>query len=246
MIGALLVLNDVDKIFLLTPHTGILIIIVPVFSYWTYYVIKEKGWFETPKVFYLSIILGFLLLSYPAFVVAIPSIIIAQILRTGFKEIKNKLYPLISRSIIITIITAMPSIAWIQFLIFRNGSFNPVETTRYGQIVWMKTAFQEGRLAQQLSIVAGDMIRLASPYHIIVLLYLVFVSWILLGNNFKLIGSANSLRKIIDGLIISLLFFVFFCITGRIKNRLAFSVIPPLIISVAQVVDDFSKKSTNK
>ncbi len=244
LIGAIFAVNDVTKMFLMTPHTGIMIIIVSIFSHWGYNLVRYRGWFESPKIYLLSVICGLLLLSYPAFIVFIPAILCAQLFRLGINGIKQKWAHLISRSFMIGLIAALPMGTWILFLIYRNGAFTPVETQRYNQIFWMQTAWQDGTLIQQLLIKAGEVIQLSSPYHLFILGYLIIISWILLGQEIKQLFSKPSLLILSDGLFNAALFLVFFCLTGRIKNRLAFSIIPALVISIGQVIDLFTRKST--
>lgn len=244
LIGAFIAVSDITKMFLLTPHTGILIIIVAVFCYWGYFVVRYRGWFETPKIFLLSLIGGLLMLSYPAFIVFAPAIIIAQLLNLGTKGIQQKWRPLVKRSLINSILVAFPMLAWIIFLISRNGAFTPVETQRYNQILWMQAALQEGTLLQQLLSKAGEVFRLSAPYHLIILGYLLIMSWILLGKEIKQLASKVSLRLVSDGLINAGLFLVFFSLTGRIKNRLAFAIIPALVISSGQIIDRFAKDAS--
>lgn len=244
LIGAFITVNDVTKMFLLTPHTGILIIIAPVFCFWSYYLVRYRGWFDSPRIFLLSLLCGILMLSYPAFVVFVPAIVIAQMLHLGVQGIKKHWLPLIGRSITATIITALPMLTWVLFLIYRNGAFTPVETQRYNQIFWMQTAIEEGSLVRQLLIKAGEIFHLSSPYHLMILFYLLSISWILLGNDIKKLVSKSSLLLLSDGLINAALFLVFFSLTGRIKNRLAFAIIPAMVISAGQIIDRLSKHTT--
>jgi hypothetical protein len=244
LIGAVLIVNSIQKMFLLTPNSSILVVFIPIFCLWIFNGVLENGWFESEKIIYLSILTGFLVTGYNAFVIFIPVVILAQAFRIGLEAPKKDWINLVMRSIFITIITAIPAIVWIQYVIAKNGHFYQHEIQSFDMVVWMGTALKEGTLVSSLLQNFFQLIKLSNPYLLLTFLYLLGINGFLLGKDIKMLGEKRNLIQLRNGSVIAFLFLIFFSMVGIVFDRVAFAIIPALIVPVGQIISTSSSNAS--
>ncbi|HLC05992.1 MAG TPA: hypothetical protein VJK02_23395 [Anaerolineales bacterium] len=234
--GVVLVSNDVAKMFLLTPHTALLAILVPLFCLWSYKVAAIEGRAQTAKILVLSLAAGLGVTAYAAFIVFLPCIAIPRVVRLIRAFSARRLASFSLLLVLAVSLVVLPMVAWIVAVEGEAGEFYSEELQGYGQVVWMRTALQrgvfpllQGLLSNSLMIVGQDLLYLG--------FLAIFVAVVVREVGWRLSDLRAAFRSVgVEPIIVACLFVGFFAAIGLAADRVAFTAVPPLVVGSAIVV----------
>jgi len=236
LLGVILVSNDLVKMFLLTPHTALLALLVPLYCLWSYDIAAGDSRFRDLKILALSVVAGLGITAYAAFAAFLPSVLIPEFVRLRRAFSWRGLVVSLGRAIVISAIVAFPMVLWIAIVKSRSGSFYQHEMAAYGQVVWIWEALRQGipsllgaLLSNILTIVRNDL-----RYVAFMVVYLAAVGLCASARQRTLALMARSVPT--STLVVSALFVAFFALVGVTADRVAFSAVPPLVAGAAWVV----------
>lgn len=233
LLGVLLISNDVVKIFLLTPHTALLALLVPLYCLWSYRIAASGTRFRDLKILVLAAVAGLGITAYAAFAVFLPSVLIPDFLRLRNALSWRGLLLVVGRIVIFTVVVASPMLIWIAVVKSEAGSFYSHEIVAYGQVVWIWDALRQGIVTLLGSLFSNVLAtaRYDVPYFVFIVVYLATVE---LSANRQLHTLALMVRSIPrSAVVVSVLFVAFFSLAGVIADRVAFSAVPPLLVGAA-------------
>jgi hypothetical protein len=236
-VGSMLVVNDVVKVFIWTPHVQIFNILVPLFCIAVCMAIIERPQRTLRQVFGVSLGLGVLALAYFSFAIVVPAGVIAFFVgeRLAARQVSVRYF--LSRLAMLVLGFCCPIVLWGLFVYWKTGRVPySHEVTQYRQFVWMVDAMRDGagvlvrRLASFVSTYAQSLRRVALvPVLILLALVLArFFSWKGRGDPF-ISSSWNSLM-IASG-ITAVAVLLFFGLLGFYADRLTWSIVPPSLVA---------------
>ena len=139
----------------------------------------------------------------------------------------------LGRAALFSVAVALPILLWRFTVSARTGTFYWLEGVEYGQVVWIGQALHQGvsvllgsLISNVLTIVGRD-----TPYFLFLLLYSTSIS--------VATGWPQDLRRTlrqavgVDMLVVALSFVAFFSLVGLTEERVAFSVVPPMVLAAA-------------
>jgi hypothetical protein len=231
----LLAANDVVKAFGWSPHFQMFNILVPVWAFWTSLRAGEGALRDARFALATGVIAGVGATAYPLFAIVLPCVVVSG----SVYAIRNW-----SRTIgwthgrnlaLLTGLMIVPESVWYVFVRHETGGFYE-RAMALGEVTWLAGAWQQGfhalwgawweNVGRLLGLVAGQAVALAA---VLVLLGAVAVrSWT---------GVAAWLRRLVPvlltGILVAAVTLAFYATVGLIEPRLAYAVIPPLIVAAA-------------
>ncbi|MCJ7707881.1 MAG: hypothetical protein MUO38_09720 [Anaerolineales bacterium] len=240
LLGVILVSNDLVKMFLLTPHTALLALLVPLYCLWSYGIAAGDSRFRWPKILALAVVAGLGITAYATFAAFLPSVLIPELVRLRRAFSWRGLVVSLGRAIVISAVVAFPMVLWIAIVESRAGSFYSAEVTLYEQVVWIGNALRQGAitlvgtlLSHVLAIARNDL-----RYAVFIIVYLATVAVTAEPGRNGLALMVRSIPR--SALVVSALFVAFFALVGVTVDRVAFSAVPPLVVGAAWVVGSTS------
>jgi hypothetical protein len=236
-LGSLLIVNDVVKVYIWTPHLQIFNVFVPLFCIAVCIAIIERPQRTLRQVFGWSLGLGVLALAYFSFVIVVPAGMIAFIVGERLATRRVSVRYLLSRAAMMVLGFCCPVVLWGLFVYWKTGRVPySHEVTQYRQFVWIVDAMREGagvlahRLALFASIYAQSIRRVALvPALILLALVLArFFSWKGRGDPF-ISSSWNSL--VIASGITAAAVLLFFGLLGFYADRLTWNIVPTSLVA---------------
>ncbi|MBN2555180.1 MAG: hypothetical protein JXA97_04505 [Anaerolineales bacterium] len=243
-IGSLLILNNIGKLFLLTPHTAIFEILVPLVTLTLFLRIHRAKKLLLSQFLLPSVIIGFVTLAYPGFLIASPAVVIAEVLnRRGQREAKDRsAFPW--RGVLATAIMLIPISAWMIFLTLRNGTFQAAEFSG-NELVWLFDMLRENpfRALLQVGMNMGELswMALKQSWPLITVLGAMLIA---VGPS-KLVESwrKGMSRDVAFGaVLVSILSILFFAAIGLTIPRRAYMAVPALIALLGWFVERLSEE----
>jgi hypothetical protein len=240
--GALLLLNNISKPFLLTPHTVILELLVPLVVLDLYVRVRRADSIQRSGLIAYTIILGLASMAYTGFLIAGPTAAIAEFLNRCKRGKKKIMAKIPWWSLLATVVMLLPISIWMIFIMVRNGSFYAAEFAG-GELVWIVDAVN------------------VNPLHTIWLLvtYTWQLTWMALEQTWPLllviagmfltVGPGKIWRVAkqesqsdfpLGVLIVSILSILFFAIIGHIVPRRSYMAVPSLIVLLGWFVERLS------
>jgi len=141
--GSLIILNNIGKAFMLTPHTALIELLVPLVTLTLYLWLRHARNFMPIWVILTSIGIGLAAMAYPGFLIAAPAIVVADMAHHRCDDTKNLRLRVPIWGLLSTAIMLLPLVLWMTFLSYRNGGFQAAEFSG-NELVWLIPAFQEG------------------------------------------------------------------------------------------------------
>jgi hypothetical protein len=143
LVGLLLVFNDLTKAFLLSPHSQMFNLFVPLYSLFAFLQLSTAP--SRRRVISLAGLSGLGILAYAYFAIAVPVAILALLVhwvpkRGWWAALRH----IVVDSLILVGLAALPMLLWVGFVIARNGTFFSFEVACCRQIVWMGDALAAG------------------------------------------------------------------------------------------------------
>jgi hypothetical protein len=233
LLGLLLISNDVVKAFLLTPHTTLLNIFIPLFCLWAYGVASGEANRRDLKIALLAVVAGLGVTAYAAFSVFVPAVVIPDFLRLRHNFSWRRTVLTFGRAVVVTAVVALPMVLWIAYVVSRTGSFYQREIALFHQVVWILDAMRQGigTVVVELAANAMALIKHDLPSILFVVVYSGVIA-VLTGP--RPTRAATIVRSVPAGVpIVSGLFIVFWSFVSLTDARIAFSAVPPLYAGAA-------------
>lgn len=142
--GSWLIVNDVVKQFIWSPHTQLLNILIPVVA-----VAASKDGLErrpttSTRAWTIGFLLGLGTLAYGSCVIACGAYIASLWLRRWFMSPMPSRREALWQSFVTLGAYVAPIIAWVSYVWFRTGGFSSHEVQSYRQFVWIQDALRQG------------------------------------------------------------------------------------------------------
>lgn len=232
--GSLLLLNDVTKAFFWSPHTQLFNIMAPVFCCWTVLAAWRDRLFEKRRVFPLTLLAGFVVTVYPSFLLFYPCLILPAAVRSARAPLPGETAArFVKRAILLLLVFALPYGAWYLFVTCATGAFSIPEISRYGQGVRVLESLRSGVAAFVGTLLSNavSIIRGMLPQSLAALALMAFFLVLRRRPPAEAGCPPPAIGPIAAAsLFTSLLFLVFFSFVGYHPPRIAYSLVPPLIV----------------
>lgn len=233
LIGSILIVNDVSKTFLFSPHTALMILFLPLFCMGSILGILKRRWYEFPQLILLAIVAGIGQLVYPGFVIFIPCVIAAGWVKTRQSETDRRWWVFGVKSLIAVILFAIPYLLWIVRVVRESGGFHFTVIEDFGQLIWMGEALGDGTILITLGTHLIELLQGSLGYLVFILLYMSIFSLLAAKNPIRFLFDQMKTTPIRAAVFISLLFLVFFASVGLTKPRVAISIAIPFVVAAS-------------
>ncbi len=226
----ILLLNDVTKAFLWTPHLQIFNILTPLvgigFSMWISGRLGQVGW---DAIVAIGFGLGVCALAYGSFIVVIGTGAVAVVATSQRGQWKRILLRI---SVLLGAFTA-PIFGWMTFVIWETGAFYSHELRYYRQFVWLGHAALGGwqRLSNEVS--SNILAFLATfPASLAFPLFLLAIS-IAAAALLRIPIRTGGNRRLYHGIITYYLVALpFYALMGYYASRLTWALVPPILLAL--------------
>jgi hypothetical protein len=239
-LGGLLVFNDVIKVFLLTPHTQLFNLLVPLLCLYALQQVRDHALIDRGRLFVLAFLVGLGVTAYGTFVLFLPSVVIGLIWAMVRDKARINLR-VVGRLALVVALTVLPYLAWVFYVRTVTGSFYSVEIAAQSQFVWILPLLRSNPLAAIWQLVVKFLVLFgyAASQAIALPLALVGVILLTLDREHALVDRLKRLQRFpLEALVISGLFLLFFAIDGEVARRTAFPAVPALVAGTAVVAND--------
>ena len=231
--GLLLVANDVSKAFFWSPHTQMFNILVPVIAVYAALRALEGALCDKRFVLAMGLGIGLGMTAYGAFLVTLVCILATGTLASVRESSWERRMQGMSNLAVLLMLAGLPSIVWYTFVRVTVGSFHSAELTEYA-FRWMGELWSKGfdaLLGRCLEIVAG-LLAGAVPQMLSLFALLLFLVIIALMEP-KAAASAwrQTAPSVIMGIGVSVVVLAFYTGVGWIFDRLAYPIIPSLVVA---------------
>lgn len=227
---AVLLANGVTRGFFWTPHLQMFNVFVPVLSLWLFWWMQprlgELGWGRAAG---MGAALGVCALAYGAFAVTAAGAALLLLARGGSLARRG------ARAAALLAAFALPVVAWMAFVVSRTGSFYSHEVARYRQFVWLADSAARGpqAFATALAHNLGEYVQVlgrVAAFPALVIAALVLAAHLLGSRR----GAGEHARRAGVAVVVYLLVSVpFFGLMGFYASRLAWTVVPALLVVMA-------------
>lgn len=236
-IGLLLVANDVIKAFVWSPHVQMFNIFVPVFAVHASLCSWAGGLHDRRFAILVGLVSGFGFAAYPLFAIIPPCVIVAGLLYAGRDHLPSTRSWLLINIVVIIGLSVAPAAIWYLFVRLSTGGFYHHELAQ-GQVLWMADALGHGigPLLNGWSQNLWALIKLASLQAVPIAAVIVFTLAMAVVQR-EIVGAALGpvLPIAMAGIFVSVVIAAFYSSVGFITARLAFAMIPPLIVVAGAV-----------
>lgn len=230
-VGVVLVSNDVTKAFFWAPHTQLLNILGPVFALYAAVRVRDQALARTRFALGLGLALGLGMTVYGVFAITLPAVGIAALVAIRRAQRPGVAARTLWNYALVVVLTALPSVLWYEYVVHETGQFFNQEL-RMGHVVWMRDAWRvgAGHLASEWLENLRELGALAAPQAI--------PAAVLLGLALLVALEARALRPLsartrsiaLLALLVSGLAGAFYASVGFITARLAFAMVPSLVV----------------
>jgi hypothetical protein len=233
-IGFLLVANDVVKAFVWSPHTQMFNILVPVFALYASMRANAGALIQRRFAISIGIFAGLGGTAYPLLVIALPCVAICG-LGFAWRQGSRKIWSVsVVNILVLAFLVFLPEALWAAFVGFKIGHFYQHEVSAHGQVVWMLDAWHDGLFALASIWLSkfALLFWMAAPQAIPLIAVLVATFGI--SKWWRKRDVRRSLVPLAaTGVFVSAVTAAFYASVGLIVSRIAFSIIPPLIVVAA-------------
>ncbi len=240
-VGLLLVTNDVTKAFFWSPHTQMFNILVPVMAVYAAVRVWHGALASRRLAVGLGFFVGFGFTAYGVFAI-IPACVIAVSLLAIPRKRIGRCNTAVNLGLML-VLSVLPTALWYFIVREVTGDFFSAEVNEEA-FVWMLQTWNHGfstLVAEWLS-KFDWMLRYAAPQALALFVAVLFLLWMAWKN------PVNARRALRDssastgaGLFVSGAILVFYTSVGWIFPRLAFPIIPPLIVAMGAFAVAFAQ-----
>jgi hypothetical protein len=217
-----IVSNPVTKVFFWAVHQQMFAFFTPLFCvYILLNLIKKGALLNYGRLILLSFTSGILLLVYGSFILLLP-VLVFGFCNNYLRFNKNKLPGLLSKSLLLIMLFAIPTVAWILFLKTNGVNYYNFEITEYRQLIWIKDSLTTGTFWK--SSLENTLRYIATLKYIFSFLAAFFI--VLFAPRIKLFKYDMAVK---GTLFIFLSFFLFYLILGFYQERLSYTLIPIIL-----------------
>lgn len=241
---SLLAANDVVKAFIWSPHTQMFNIFVPVFAVWASVRASEGALFDWRFALLAGAITGLGVTAYPLFFVVTPCVLASGVVALIFHWSRVRLWVVALNAFLLVVLTALPEGFWYLFVRYKTGGFYQHEMAG-GQVVWLITAWQQRGFSHLLAIWLEKFSQLLSlaahqAAAIAALLIVVAAAGIL---DWARVSAELRLRypTFLCAILVAIVVASFYATTGLIAWRLAYAILPPLLVLAGGAVLTIAK-----
>lgn len=158
--GMMLVVNEVGRWFLCSPHTQLLTLLAPALCLpmARAAIAASPRRTAAPHALVLGTTIGVLVLAYGAFLVCVPVVVVASLLRPAGR------HGAAIRSLLVFVVAAcVPTVAWYGVVRVTSGTVYSAEISQFRQFVWPVDAAAAGALLPTLFRYAGEFVVTSAP-----------------------------------------------------------------------------------
>jgi len=231
-LGVLLIANDVTKAFLWAPHTQLLNILGPMVAIYCARRVRDGALERTRFALGIGALLGLAMTVYGVFAIVVAAVGVAALLSIAHRHTVRVALPTLLNLVILVALTALPSMLWYRYVVHKTGQFYNIEFTVMRQVVWMKDSWRigAGHFALEWLNKLLSLLKYCAPQAIPALGIAVVTGFFAIESR----GVAAALRRAAVNARLSILVCVavagFFACVGLINERLAFAIVPGLIV----------------
>jgi hypothetical protein len=223
-VGSLLFCNDVVKIFVWSPHTQMLNILVPVLA---------CRILAAPPAGRRAVLAaaagGLAMLVYANMVILLAALLLGRLQRLSSGAEPRHWRANAGLALLCIVLFALPTLVWSQALHALIGSYEQLETRKYREIVWILDAWQQGwpMFVETVALKIGFFAYHFTIYALPSLGLIAFAALRSQNINGWLRLLEPALWPTLGACVLSLGFFI---VLGWPAPRLAFAAIPPLLV----------------
>ncbi len=230
---------DPLKPFLWSPHNQMFNILAPIFAVWASLRASEGAMTDLRYVLLVGLIAGFGSTAYPLFIIVLPCVLVASLVAAFGATRHSALAATILNFFLLFLLTMLPETLWYLFVRAKTGGFYQYEMEHDRLVVWMFDAWQQGArdlvemwLGKFWALMAEAIVQMAPVAALLpVLAYTLFSRrGALRPTLIKMLPLA------LCCLMVTLVTNAFYATAGYVSWRLAFAIIPPLIVGVGTAI----------
>jgi hypothetical protein len=240
--GALLLLNNLSKAYLLTPLTTMLQTLVPLVALDLYLRIRRANPIKPSRLMLYSFILGLAAAAHTAILIAAPAVIVAEFLNRRDDADSKGWSRVPWWGVLSTFVMLLPLVAWMIFIAIRNGGFYAAEFAGT-ELVWLVDAVRENVL-QALALLGSKIgtltwmaLKQTWPLLMVIVATLMAagpkITWRLAKREAR--GDLP-----IGAIVVSILSILFYALIGLNFARRAYMAVPSLIVLLGWFVERLS------
>ena len=227
-LGLLMAACDPVKAFGWSPHTQMFNIFVPVFVVWASVRATQGALAERRFAVLIGLICGFGATAYPFFLIILPCLFVAGLaaIWSGASWRASAI-----NFVIVAVLTVLPELLWYIFVKLKTGDFYQFEMHHDRQVVWMMDALAQGvpnliaewskKFIQLFRELGAQVLPAAGLLFILAGVPVERRTWR---------GPVNLTAVLLCCLMVSLAGAAFYTTAGNIVWRLAYPIVPPLIV----------------
>ena len=233
-IGFLLAVNDGVKAFAWSPHTQMFNILAPVFC--LYVSLRANAGALLQRYFTISVgfMTGLGFTAYPLFVILLPCVTICSLTFAFRKACRAVWSQTIIHIVLFMLLVLAPEGLWAAFVLLKTGAFYNHEIEAYNEVVWMFQTWRQGFATFLISWLdkLNQLLWFAAVQAVPAVVVLIGV----IASSRKM--DADEKRPplwplISTSILVSAVTAAFYACVGMLEPRLAYSIVPPLIVVVA-------------
>jgi hypothetical protein len=240
--GALLLFNIISKAFMLTPHTAILELLVPLAVLDLFLRVRRADSIKQSKLIPYSVVFGLAAIGYTGVLIAAPAAVLAEILNRRDDLDKKGWARFPWWGSLATLIMLLPIVAWITFISVRNQGFYVAEFEGE-ELVWLVEAVRDN-VIQAIALLGTKIWRLTWmalqqtwPLLLTVVSVVTAIGPKTVWQQFK--GEARKDLPV-GAVIVSGLSILFFALIGLTNLRRAYLAVPSLIVLLGWFLERLS------
>ncbi|MDF2774728.1 MAG: hypothetical protein K0S86_4228 [Geminicoccaceae bacterium] len=230
---AVLLVNEVTKVFFWTPHLQILNVFIAVASLsllvWMQGRGSDLGWREALGI---GLVLGLGGLAYGAFAVPAGAAALCLLAGAGWSGLRQHFSSTLSRVAALLAGFALPIGAWSAVLVARTGSVYSHEVATYRQFVWIRDSSERGA-----DVFGSELMRNFVAYATSLQTVTAFCIFALVGVRvvayaFRIAREPGAQEAITARAIICYMVAntSFYALLGRPPTRLVWTIVPPILV----------------
>jgi hypothetical protein len=234
-LGLLLVANDVTKAFVWSPHNQMFNMFVPVFAVAAALRSWTRGLLNRRFAILTGLISGFGFSAYKLFAIIPPCVIVAGLLHAGRHHSSSARSRALINIVVLLGLSVAPYTLWYLFVRLSTGDFYSHELSS-GLGAWMVVAWAHSGVAGLLDgwvLHLVTLVKLAAPQAIpIVMVAVLILLMAITQREIVHVALRPQMPVAMVGLFVSIVVAIFYASAGYTPARLAFAIIPPLVVVV--------------
>lgn len=237
--NAILLVNEVTKAFVWTPHLQIFNIFIPVASlylfWWMQPRLRTLTWRQVAAI---GLLLGLGNLAYGAFAMTAAGAVLYLLLGDGADALRTQPGPRALRATLLAAAFLTPLGVWMAFVVARTGTFYSHEIVVYRQFVWLADSASRGGAALLADLVRNlaDYLKTLATVALFPLLALAAVSIMTIAAGVRVPRTdreRDTSRAVLWYMLANI---PFFALMGFYRTRLSWTLVPPLLLLLGHAI----------